>query len=98
MKKIMRDTPWGYKPYIEYRELMEFGKKEYDAIDKYCKDVGIPWFASPWDVASVDFLDQYDIPFIKVASALVTDLSLLETVRKTGKKVWINSTAGVFLT
>ena len=51
---------------------LEFGKAEYDQIDKLCKEVGIEWFASPWDEGSVDFLAQYDIPYLKIASASAT--------------------------
>lgn len=56
---------------------LEFGKKEYDYIDAVCKEVGIDWFASPWDLGSVHFLSQYNMPYIKVASACVTDKRLL---------------------
>ena len=56
---------------------MEFGKEEYDEIDRYCKEQGIAWSASPWDLDSVEFLTQYDIPFIKLPSASLTDDNLL---------------------
>ena len=73
----MRSTPWGEMTYIEYREHIELTKADYDFIDSYCKGVGIPWTASAWDLPSVDFLEQYDIPFHKVASAKLTDDELL---------------------
>jgi len=77
MKKIMRDTPWGYKPYIEYRELMEFGKKEFDEIDEYCKKLNIEWYASPWDADSIDFLLNYNLNKVKIPSAKITDVVYL---------------------
>jgi sialic acid synthase SpsE len=73
----MRDTPWGRMSYIKYKERIEFGQEEYDRIDEYCKEVGIDWTASVWDKESLDFIMQYDVPFIKVASATITDYSLL---------------------
>ena len=63
--------------YLEYKHKIEFGKDEYDEIDKYCKDK-IKWTASPWDLDSVEFLQQYDLPFIKIPSALLTDYNLIE--------------------
>ena len=52
---------------------MEFQRKEYDAIDKRCKELGVAWTASVWDEPSVAFLEQYDVPFIKIPSAKITD-------------------------
>jgi len=63
--------------YLEYKYKVEFGKKEYDEIDRYCKQQGIDWSASPWDMDSVEFLQQYDIPFIKLPSAMLTHDDLL---------------------
>jgi len=63
--------------YLEYKYKVEFGKEEYDEIDRYCKEQGIAWSASPWDLDSVEFLTQYDIPFIKLPSASLTDDNLL---------------------
>ena len=54
---IERDTPWGRMTYIDYRHKVEFGEDEYRAIDEYCTKKGIDWFASPWDVPSVEFLE-----------------------------------------
>jgi len=51
----MRETPWGYITYLEYRYKVEFGKDEYTQLDQHCKHKGIPWFASVWDEPSVDF-------------------------------------------
>ena len=63
--------------YLEYKYKVEFGKEEYDEIDRYCREQGIDWSASPWDLDSVEFLTQYNIPFIKLPSASLTDDNLL---------------------
>ena len=55
----MRETPWGYISYMEYREKTEFGQAEYAEIDRYCRDTGIAWFASCWDEPSVDFIQHW---------------------------------------
>jgi len=81
-KQQMKDTPWGRIPYIDYKRRLE--DIDYDQIDKWSHEMDIPWFASPWDVDSVKFLQQYDCPFIKVASALVTDEAVLMAIQKTG--------------
>ena len=90
-KSVMRDTPWGEMTYLDYKYKVEFGKEEYDEIDRYCKDKGIAWSASPWDLDSLEFLNQYDIPFIKIASASITDKELLKKTCNTGKKVIIST-------
>lgn len=77
-KDVMRDTPWGRMTYLEYKKRVEFGKEEYDYIDKYCAEKPIAWTASPWDMPSLEFLMQYDIPFIKIASASNADYSMLK--------------------
>jgi N-acetylneuraminate synthase len=86
-KNVMRETPWGTMTYLEYKYKVEFGKKEYDEIDSYCKEKGISWSASPWDLDSLNFLSQYDIPFIKIPSAMLTNYELLKSARDTGKKI-----------
>jgi len=70
---------------------LEFGKPEYDEIDRYCREVGIEWFASPWDESSVDFLMQYDVPYIKIASACATDRELLHHCVSTGKPLLVST-------
>lgn len=80
-RNIMKVTRWGRITYLEYKERMEFGKDEYDEIDDYCKELDIKWFASAWDYKSVDFLMQYDIPYLKVASPCITDFELLERIK-----------------
>ena len=85
-----RETPFGTTN-ADYKRGVEFGKDEYDEIDRYCKEVGIEWFASPWDEGSVDFLMQYDIPYIKIASACATDKDLLSQCVSTGKPLLIST-------
>ena len=81
----MRETPWGYISYMEYREKVEFGFDEYQEIDRYCKELNIPWFASVWDTVSVDFLEQFNPICYKIPSALLTDHDLLRYLRGTGR-------------
>lgn len=85
-----RESPWGTTT-RQQKEGLEFGKQEYDMIDAYCKEKGIEWFASPWDWDSVDFLLQYNIPFIKIPSALNTNMDLLERIHSTEKPVIIST-------
>jgi N-acetylneuraminate synthase len=86
---ILRETPWGVISYGEYREKIEFGKAEYDEIDLYCKKVGMPWFASAWDLPSQQFLRSYDLPYNKIASPMLVHLELLHTVAAEGKLTFI---------
>lgn len=86
-RDIPRETPWGTMTYLDYRYRTEFEKPEYDEIDRYCREVGIQWFASPWDENAVEFLEQYDPVCHKVASASITDLALLRALRRTGRPV-----------
>ena len=81
----MKDTPWGRISYIDYKEILE--DINYDEIDYICKQNYIQWFASPWDIPSLEYITRWDIPFIKVASAGNTDIELLQAVRDTGKDV-----------
>ncbi|GMA86421.1 hypothetical protein GCM10025868_16710 [Angustibacter aerolatus] len=73
-KAQRRQTPWGEMSYLEYKHRVEFGQAEYEKIAAHAADRGIAWFASPWDVPSVDFLNSMDVPVHKVASASITDL------------------------
>lgn len=88
---LERDTPWGRMTYIEYRHRVEFGQDAYAQIDRYCRDKGISWFASPWDVPSVEFLEQFDVAAHKVASACLTDDELLRALRETGRTVVLST-------
>ena len=86
-KGIIRETPWGTMTYLEYKYKVEFGKSEYDEIDAYCKEKNINWSASPWDLDSLKFLKQYDLPFIKIPSAMLTNDELVDACARSGKKV-----------
>ncbi len=77
-KNELRDTPWGRMTYLEYKKKIEFEKEEYDYIDKYCKEKPIAWTASPWDIQSLEFLLQYDLPFLKIASASNQSFEMLK--------------------
>lgn len=84
-KSLMRDTPWGYISYLEYRYKVEFGQDEYQEIDDYCKALGIDWLASAWDTQSLAFIEAFDPPAHKIPSALLTDHELLRAIKATGK-------------
>ncbi len=88
---IERDTPWGRMSYIDYRHRVELGSDEYGAIDEHAKRRGIAWFASPWDIESVEFLEEFDVPAHKVASACLTDDELLRRLRATGRTVILST-------
>jgi N-acetylneuraminate synthase len=88
---IERDTPWGRMAYIDYRRRVEFGYDEYAIIDAHAHARGIDWFASPWDVDSVDFLEDFDLPAFKVASASLTDDELLVRLRQSGRTVILST-------
>ncbi len=92
----MRETPWGYITYMEYRERMEFGKKEYSEIQKICHDLDLDWFVSVWDEPSVDFMEEYDPICYKIASASLTDHSLLRKVRATGRPIILSTGMSTF--
>ena len=70
---------------------LEFGEQEYKEIDKYCKEIGILWFASCWDKKSVDFMEQFDVCAYKVPSALITDIELLKYTKATNKPILIST-------
>jgi len=88
---VMRETPWGIVSYLEYRRMVEFGYDDYAEIDRYCREKGILWFASCWDEDSVDFIGQFSPPCYKIASASLTDTTLLRKVRSTGKPVILST-------
>lgn len=88
---IMRDTPWGRISYIDYKRKTEFGVVEYATIDQYCKKMGIDWFVSTWDVEAVDFMEQFDTPIYKLASASLTDFPLIKRILLTGKPLMLST-------
>ena len=90
-KNVMRDTPWGRITYLEYRYKVEFEKEHYDYIDRYCKEKPIAWTASVWDVKSLEFIMGYDVPFIKIPSAKLTEHECLIEASKSGKPVVLST-------
>ena len=88
---LERDTPWGRITYLEYRHKVEFGKKEYEEIDRYCKELGIMWFASCWDEPSVDFIEQFNPPLYKTPSASLTDFELLKKHKSLNKPIMMST-------
>ncbi len=84
-----RQSPWGTTT-REQKAGLEFGKKEYDEIDAYCREKGIAWFASAWDIPSQEFLKQYDLPYNKIASAMATHLEFVECVAKEKKPTFLS--------
>ena len=87
----MRDTPWGYISYLDYRLKTEFGQEEYQEIDRYCKEKGIVWFSSVWDIPSVEFLQQFNPVCYKIPSASLTDHELLKKVKSLGAPVILST-------
>ena len=91
LKDLPRDTPWGILSYLDYKKRIEFGRKEYDEIDEFCSEIEIEWSASAWDKTSLDFLRIYDLPFNKVASAMVTNHQFLAQVAKEKKLTFVST-------
>ena len=87
----MRDTPWGYITYLEYRHHVEFGREAYAAIDVHCREKEVDWFVSVWDEPSVDFMEAFDPPCYKIPSASLTDESLLRRLRQTGRPLILST-------
>ena len=90
-KNQMRETPWGYISYLDYRYKVEFNEEQYWEIDTYCKELGIDWFASPWDELSVDFLEKFSPICYKVASASLTDSGLLKKLNDSGRPIILST-------
>ncbi|MEV1131530.1 N-acetylneuraminate synthase family protein [Agromyces sp. NPDC049794] len=91
MRDVPRETPWGTMTYLDYRRRVEFGEREYLEIASYAMRAGIDWFASPWDVPSLEFLERLGVVAHKVASASLTDLELLAALAETGKPVILST-------
>lgn len=90
-KDVKRETPWGYITYLDYREKVEFGEREFKAIERHCREREVDWFASVWDEPSVDFLEAFDPLAYKVPSAALTDRALLGYVRSKGRPVILST-------
>jgi N-acetylneuraminate synthase len=85
-----RENPFGTTN-GDLKHALEFGQDEYEEIDAFCRSVKMTWFGSPWDEKSVDFLEQFNVPAHKIASASLTDDDLLRHVRKTGKPIILST-------
>jgi N-acetylneuraminate synthase len=85
-----RESPWGTTN-RQQKEGLEFGLEEYKEINAYCKSLGIEWFASAWDMPSQKFLQQFDLKYNKIASAMLTDHALLKEVASEGKHTFIST-------
>ncbi|MFY9714822.1 MAG: N-acetylneuraminate synthase family protein [Microbacterium sp.] len=91
MRDVLRETPWGTMTYLDYRRRVEFGRDEYVEIGDHATLQGLDWFASPWDVPSVAFLEDLNVVAHKVASASLTDTELLDALRETGKPIILST-------
>ena len=89
-RDVMRKTPWGEMRYIDYKHRMEFGKKEYDEIALHCERAGINWFASVWDIESVEFMEDYT-SIMKIPSAMIDDIGLVRLTRDSCKTMMIST-------
>ena len=90
-RDLLRETPWGLITYMEYRKKIEFGREEYDEIDSFCRELGVDWFASAWDIPSLEFLRKYNSPYNKIASAMLTHRELVRQVAQEGKMTFIST-------
>ncbi len=87
----MRDTPWGYMTYLDYRYKVEFDEADYTEIDRYARELGLDWFASSWDVPSLELMEKFNPLTHKIPSALLTDKELLRAHRDTGKPLILST-------
>ena len=91
MRDVPRETPWGTMSYLEYRYRVEFDREQYIEIGDHATIRGLDWFASPWDVPAVAFLEGLNVVAHKVASASVTDHELLRALAATGKPIILST-------
>jgi N-acetylneuraminate synthase len=90
-RDIMRETPWGYISYLDYRHRIEFGEDQFRQIDAYCSERNVTWFTSVWDEPSAEFISNFDPACIKIPSAGLTDHDLLRNVREYGTPVMLST-------
>ena len=88
--KSLRESPWG-KTFREQKEGLEFNKKNYQDINKFCNEIEIEWFASAWDLNSLLFLDEFNLSYNKIASAMISDKDFLTDVAKRKKYTFIST-------
>ncbi len=87
----IRNTPWGKMTYFDYKKKIEFSKDDYDKIDQYCRNLEIEWSASAWDSESLNFLEQYNLPFIKIPSDKNSDLPFIDNLKKIKTPIILSS-------
>ena len=92
-KNVEKIVPWRQEKttYLQYKHDIELSKEDYDEIDTYCRARDIKWTASVWDLDSLEFICKYDVPFIKIPSALLTHTELLRACKASGKKVYLST-------
>ncbi len=90
-KNKPRETPWGTMTYLEYKYRVEFGAKDYEYINKYCAEKPLDWTVSVWDLDSLAFALPYQLPFIKIPSAMLTNKELLTATAKSGVPVILST-------
>lgn len=90
-KNLLRETPWGTMTYLDYKKKMELSEDDYKKIDSYCREKGIIWFASPWDIPSINFLEKFNVPCYKVPSAKLTDKEYLLKLKSIQKPVFLST-------
>ena len=83
-----RESPWGTTT-RQQKEGLEFGEKEFSEIDDYCSRKKIEWFASAWDLKSLEFLDKFNLKYQKIASAMIVDETFLQHAAKKKKYTFI---------
>jgi N-acetylneuraminate synthase len=88
---LPRETPWGVMRYLDYKRRLEFSEREYAEISKLCRKLQILWFASCWDLQSVEFMERFDPPCYKAASASLTDHDLLRAMKATGRPLMMST-------
>lgn len=90
-RDLIRETPWGRMTYLEYRRRVEFGLAEYEEIARYARAKGLIWFASSWDAESLAFMERFDPPCHKIASACLTDADLVRRHKDTGRPLLVST-------
>ena len=85
-----RESPWG-TTLGEQKRALEFSRTQYDLLASYCHSIKMPWFASAWDIPSLEFLRKYDCPYNKIASAMVTNVPFLDAVAKECKETFMST-------
>ena len=85
-----RDSPWGTTQ-LDQKKGLEFSKFEYDQINEHCLKMGIDWSASAWDLESLNFIEEYNPPFHKIASALATNIEFIAAVAKLNRPTFVST-------